>query len=95
MELFILRKDPAWTIKARHPMQSQSPGMSIQHLQRLRQCFHTIAQHHGSHATWLPETGFLVTDDVAELDRGFPYETWLDQALRETGNGARRPPPLA
>lgn len=95
MELIILRKDPTWTIKVRHSVPGQSPGLPIGQVQLLRQRFHEIAHRHGSHATWLPETGFLVTDDLAEPAREFPYEVWLMQAQRETGDGARSQPPMA
>lgn len=80
----ILRKDLNWTIKNRPG--SHSAGMLVMSsdcLQRLRLRFHDIARCNGSHATWLPETGFLVTDDIAEPTRSFPYEDWLDQAFKE------------
>jgi hypothetical protein len=73
----------------------QSSSMHLWQLQRLRQHFHEIAHRHGSHAIWLPEIGFLVTDGRAEPAREFPFETWRMQARRKTGNGTLTQPPAA
>lgn len=44
--------------------------------------FHATARQHNSQAEWLPGSGVVVTPDDAEPVMGFPYERWLQQAIK-------------
>lgn len=85
-EMFVLRKGDDWKLishnRAPEPtLISTAEGYPPSASSRFR----SLAAEHGSAATWLPETGYLVTTDPTEITRNFPYEQWREQALREVG----------
>jgi hypothetical protein len=84
--LFVLRKGDDWKLSARNRSPESTQVSTAQSgLPSAANRFRSIAAGHGSAATWLPETGYLVTSDPTEAARNFPYEEWREQALREAG----------
>lgn len=86
-QLEILRNGDDWKLpiqdrSAHHrPISTEESSSS----RRATDRFNQLAREHGSAAIWLPETGYLITEDPAEAAKDFPYEQWRDLTLKETG----------
>lgn len=86
-KLEVLRKGENWKLPIQnkphhHKQASKEDGYPSR---RASDYFFLLAKEHGSAAKWLPETGYLVTEDPNEVTKDFPYEQWRDQALKEAG----------